>query len=191
MSGPAAARDALVRLLQAAYSSERAAFVAYHGHERSVRDPGDKRRIRRIGREELSHRRTVGRMLAALGAGPSAARERWMPWVGRAIWLSCFLGGWFLPMYGAARLERGNIEPYVEAARLAVAAGRPEIVDACIEMAEVEWDHEAWLHGRVRSHWMIRVLPDWDDPPPRASIGESLRAEFAGVLAAPAANIAA
>ena len=80
-----AARESLVALLRVAYSAELAAYIAYLGHERSVRDPEEKLAIRRIGREELVHRREVGRMLAALGATPSARRERWMPWVGRLI----------------------------------------------------------------------------------------------------------
>jgi hypothetical protein len=177
------ARRDLVALLRLAYSGELAAYIAYHGHERSVRSPVEKAEIRRIGRQELHHRRIVGRMLASLGSGPSASRELRMRWTGRAIWLSCFLGGWFAPMYGAARLERGNIGEYVTAARLAVAAGRPDLVDACLDMAEVEWDHERWFHEKARSSWLIRLVPDWDDPPPR----ESYRAEFTADVAAPIA----
>jgi rubrerythrin len=165
----------LVTLLRLAYSAERAAYIAYRGHERSVRDPVEKAEIRRIGREELHHRRIVGDLLAALAASPSARRERWMPWVGRAIWLSCFLFGRFVPMYGAGRLERDNIDQYVTAARLAVAAGRPEFVDACLDMAEVEWDHERYFHAKARGSRLLRLVGDWDDPPPRGSY----RAEFA------------
>jgi rubrerythrin len=164
-----AARRELASLLRLAYSGELAAYIAYHGHERSVRDPAERAAIRRIGRQELHHRKLVGGMLAALGATPSAARECRMRWTGRAIWLSCFLGGRFVPIYGAARLERANIEEYVTAARLARDAGHPEFIDACLEMAEVEWDHERWFHAAARSHWLMRFFPDWDDPPPRAS----------------------
>ncbi len=167
------ARRALVAVLRAAYSAERTAYIAYRGHERALRDPREKVEIRRIGRQELVHRKVVGGMLAALGETPSARRERWMPWIGRAIWLWCQVGGWFTPMYGAGRLERDNIDQYVDAARLAIAAGRPELVDACIEMAEVEWDHERWFHEKARSHWLARVFPDWDDPPPRGSYRDS------------------
>lgn len=171
-------RDAAVRelvtLLRLAYSAERAAYIAYLGHERSVRAPVEKAEIRRIGRQELQHRRIVGDMLAALGGAPSLRRERWMPWVGRAVWLSCFLFGRFIPMYGAGRLERDNIDQYVAAARLAIAAGRPEFVDACLHMAEVEWDHERYFHAKARESRLARLFRDWDDPPPRASY----RAEF-------------
>lgn len=175
MTGSLSAAGRLVAILRVAHSAELAAFIAYDGHERSVRDPAEKAEIRRIGREELHHRRVVRDMLCALGAGPSPRRERWMPWVGRLIWFSCRVGGWFLPMYGAGRLEAGNVEPYVECARLAAEIGRPEFLPDLIDMAEVEWDHEAYFHRKVRSHWMSRFLPDWPDPPPRATI----RAEFA------------
>jgi demethoxyubiquinone hydroxylase (CLK1/Coq7/Cat5 family) len=180
MSDREEARRELAALLRLAYSGELAAYIAYHGHERSVRDPAEKAEIRRIGRQELHHRHVVGRILAALGERPSRAREVRMTWIGRGIWLSCFLGGRFAPMYGAARLERGNIGEYVTAARLAIAAGRPEFVDACVEMAEVEWDHERWFHKKARESRWMRLAPDWTDPPPRASY----RAEFA----APAAS---
>jgi hypothetical protein len=162
-----------VAILRVAYSAELAAYIAYLGHERSVRDAGEKAAIRRIGREELVHRREVGLILAALGAPPSARRERWMPWVGRIIWLACRVGGWFWPMYGAWRLERGNVEPYVEAARLARAAGRPEFVETCLAMAEVEWDHERWFHARVASHWLSRWVPMPAGPGPREAIREA------------------
>jgi rubrerythrin len=164
-----ASRRELVKLLRLAYSAERAAYIAYRGHERSVRDPVEKADIRRIGRQELHHRKVVGEILAALGGAPSPRRERLMPWVGRAIWLSCVAFPRFVAMYGAGRLERDNIDQYVTAARLSIAAGRPEFVDACLEMAEVEWDHERYFHAKARESRLIRLVGDWDDPPPRAS----------------------
>ena len=168
-------RRELVALLRRAYAAELAAFIAYHGHERSVRDPLEKAQIRRIGRQELHHRNVVGAMLRELGAAPSPGRDRWMTCVGRLIWLSCFVGGRFVPMAGAGRLERGNIEEYVIAARLAIAAGREDFVDACLEMAEVEWDHERYFHGKARASWLARLVPDWSDPPPRGSYREGFR----------------
>jgi rubrerythrin len=178
-----AARRELVTLLRLAYSAERAAYIAYLGHERSVRDPAEKAEIRRIGRQELHHRRLVGEILAALGGAPSPRRERWMPWVGRAIWLSCFLFGRFVPMYGAGRLERDNIDQYVAAAHLAVAAGRPEFAGACLDMAEVEWDHERCFHAKARASRLMRLVGDWDDPPPRGSYRERFATDFPASLA--------
>ncbi len=167
------ARRALVALLQMAYSGELAAMHAYIGHARSVRDPTERAEITAIERDELDHRERVGRLLAALGAGPDVKRDRRMERVGRTIGFLCRVGGWLAPMLGAGHLERGNIGEYETAARLAVDAGRLEFVDELLDMAEVEWDHEAYFRGKVRSHWLGRRLPLWSAPPPRATIREN------------------
>lgn len=95
--------------------------------------------------------------------------------VGRAIAVFCQVGGWFLPMYGAGRLEAQNIREYEVAARLALAAGQPGLVEPLLEMAEVEWDHEQYFRSKVLGHFLRRVFPPWPAPPPRASIRETLR----------------
>ena len=58
---------------------------------------------------------------------------------------------------------------------LAVASGRPEFVPCLLEMAEVEWEHEAYFRGKVESHWLHRVIRVWPAIPPK----ESIRAGFA------------
>jgi hypothetical protein len=171
--------DRLVALLRLAYSGELAAAIAYRGHALSVRDPDEARHIRRIEREEWAHRRSVSRMLAALEARPRRSRELWMICVGATIALLCFLGGWYLPMYGAGRIERKNIREYEEAARLALAAGRADWADELIGMAEVEWDHEAFFHEKVRGHLFHRWFGSWPEPPPREHIRASFEASRA------------
>ena len=166
------ARQELVRLLRRAYSGELAAARAYAGHWRSVRDPGERQAIRRIQQEELDHRERVGAMLRALGGRPGWLRERLMPLVGLAIAASCFVGGWYVPMYGAGRIERANIREYEVAARKAAAARLPRFAEDLLAMAEVEWDHEAWFHDRVRGHWLHR-FGSWPAPPPRQDIRAS------------------
>lgn len=168
-------RDALVRRLRLAHSGELAAARAYAGHWRSVRDPGQRSAIQRILREEMAHRACVGGMLRSLGSPPGRVRDTAMWLVGTAIAASCFVGGWYIPMYGAGRLERRNIWEYGEAARLALAAGRSDLVERLLEMAEVEWDHERWFHDQVRGHPWHRWTRSWGDPPPR----EEIRLSFA------------
>ncbi len=163
-------RRKLVRLLQLAYSGELAASLAYEGHARCVRDATERAKILAIRDEELDHRERVGVMLRALGAEPDPQRERRMRRVGRGIALLCRIGGWFVPMYGAARLERGNIGEYERAARFAEGAGRTELVDDLLRMAEVEWDHELYFREKAASHFLWRAFPRWAPPPPRASI---------------------
>lgn len=166
----------LIALLQLAYSGELAAAYAYQGHARSVRDPAERDRIGEIERDEWHHRDLVGRMLAELGSAPNPSRERRAALIGRVLSALCHVSGWLLPMYGAGRLERRNIGEYEEAARLALACGRTDLIDCLLGMAEVEWDHEAYFRGRVLGHRLAGRIPIWQAPPPR----DSIRASFPG-----------
>src|SRR5262249_11272500 len=91
-------RAKLVRLLQLAYSGEKAAALAYQGHAASVRDPAEAARIRKIENDEWVHREKVGRMLEELGAAPSRLRELRAAVIGHTLSLLCHVSGWFLPM---------------------------------------------------------------------------------------------
>lgn len=172
MSHPAAATAAtaklrLLRLLRAAHAGERAAALAYVGHARSVRDPAEREAISRIGAEEVAHRARVGEMLSELGGAPSAIRELIFTSIGRTLSFFCHVSGWYCPMYGAGWIERRNIQEYVDAAAFAQQAGREDLADELSEMAQVEWDHEQWFRTKVLGHWLRRVLPVWEAPPPR------------------------
>ncbi len=163
----------LVALLQLAHSGELGASLAYNGHWRSVRDPIEQREIQRIEQEELGHRAEVRQMLDELGAQPERARELKMRLIGRTIALLCRIGGWFIPMYGAGRLESGNVGEYERAARLATRADHHHFVESLLVMAEVEWDHERYFRRKVESHWLGRLVPIWNAPAPREEIRRS------------------
>jgi hypothetical protein len=81
--------------------------------------------------------------------------------------LFCHVTGWYCPMYGAGWIERRNIQEYVDAAAFAVQAGRNDLAGELLEMARVEWDHEQYFRTKVLGHWLRRVLPVWQAPPPR------------------------
>lgn len=165
--------ESLVAILQHAYSGERAAAFAYRGHWRSVPDEPDRARIRQIEDEEWHHRILVGEMLSALGRGPNRLREAraWM--IGRVLGALCHVAGWLAPMYGAGKLESGNIGEYEIAARHAAACGHPEFVDCLLTMAEVEWDHEKYFRSCVLRHRLGGRIPIWPEPPPREDIRRS------------------
>ncbi|MBI3097369.1 MAG: ferritin-like domain-containing protein [Planctomycetes bacterium] len=169
----------LVSLLQRAHAGERAAALAYQGHAASVRDPGDRRRISEIEREELAHRECLGRLLETMGAGPDPSRERRAGLVGTLLSNLCRAAGWYFPMYAAGRLERRNIVEYEIAAAAAVRAGRPEFVEDLLRMAETEWEHERYFRLKAESHPLHAVMPKGSAPPPKASI----RRAFAPVVA--------
>jgi rubrerythrin len=175
---PIDARAKLVRQLQGAYSAELAAGSAYRGHWHSVREGPDRARIQQIEADEWHHRELVGGMLRELGGKPNPIREVIFWCIGRAIGAFCHVGGWFAPMYGAGRLERGNIVEYEEAAIFANECGHDEMVDCILTMAEVEWDHEAYFRSKVIDHPMLRILKVWPAPPPK----ESIRERFARAL---------
>ncbi|MBX3019454.1 MAG: ferritin-like domain-containing protein [Bdellovibrionaceae bacterium] len=178
---PLEARTRLIRLLQDAHAGEMAAALAYGGHAASVREPW-RQEILRIRAEELHHRARLGEMLEALGAAPRPARELKMRMIGHFISAFCRVGGFLIPMYGAGQLERGNIAEYEVAARLALMAGLPGIVDELIEFGEIEWDHEAYFRQATLANWLGKRIPLWPKTEARARIAgdfESFAVEFA------------
>ena len=167
----------LTSILRKAFSGELAAAYAYRGQWRSLNRGGDQDRVRAIEEEEWHHRRLVGAMLSQLGASASRWRESRSWLFGRTIGASCHVTGWLISMYGAGRLESGNIAEYETAARLAWQCGRQEWVECLLTMAEVEWDHEAFFRARVLSHRWGSKLPLWNAPAPRENIRESFDRE--------------
>jgi demethoxyubiquinone hydroxylase (CLK1/Coq7/Cat5 family) len=163
-------RDALIRVLRAAYSGELAAAFAYAGHWRSLSNPDERDRIRAIEAEELHHRKLVGEMLEQLGTHPSRSREFIFRVIGRTLGPLCSFSGWLAPMWGAGFLESHNIVEYEVAARLAREGGHAELVDCLLEMAEVEWDHELYFRQQVLKHRLARFIPIWKTPPPKSQI---------------------
>ena len=164
------ARDELIRVLRSACSGELAAIHAYRGHGNSVRDREERERIRIIESEEHHHRQLVLGLLRELDAKPSRAREALFWIIGKTIAFLCRIGGWFIPMYGAGRLEKSNIREYEVAAKCAAESGNAAMIDCLLTMAEVEWEHEKFFRERVAGHWMLRVFPPWEAPPPKSAI---------------------
>jgi rubrerythrin len=167
-------RTALIEILQLAYSGELAAAYAYRGHARSVSDPAERARIRQIEDEEWHHRRLVGELLSRLGAEPDPRRETRAAVIGRTLGFLCRVSGWFLPMFGAGRLESRNIREYEVAAGFARDCGRTDMIDCLLGMAEVEWEHEAYFRSKVVSHPWSRRITLWPQPPAK----ETIRAAF-------------
>ena len=177
------ARAGLVRILQLAFSGEKAAAYAYRGHAASVRDDSVRARIRAIEAEEWHHRALVGDILRALGARPRRYLELRAAVIGRVLGLGCHISGELLPLYGAGRLESRNVGEYEQAARLARQSGHEAWVDCLLTMAEVEWEHEAWFRALVLAHPLGRRLRLWPAPPPKAMIRARPRLEPALTLA--------
>jgi len=176
----AEAEGRLRTVLAHAYSGELAAAFAYDGHAKSVSDATERDEIARIRQDELDHRERVGEMLADLGGQPSRRMEIQFWWIGTFVSLACRVGrwfggfGWFWAMWGAGKLERGNIVEYERAAAWARDCGRDEWNDELLHMAEVEWDHELYFREKSESHWLARFVWIWPDAGPR----EAIRARY-------------
>jgi rubrerythrin len=165
--------EKLIEILQLAYSGERAAGYAYHGHWKSVSDRDERTRIKSIEEEEWHHRRLVGEMLVSLGSEPNKRREIRATVIGRSLAILCHLSIWFVPMYGAGKLESRNIVEYENAARFARDCGRTDLIDCLLTMAEVEWEHEKYFRQRVKQSRWLRLLGLWPAPPPKETIRQS------------------
>jgi hypothetical protein len=146
----------LIRILQNAYSGEVAAAYAYRGHWRSLKDSPEKEHIKQIEAEEWEHRERVGWWLEKLGAKPKPLREKVFWTIGRFIGHSCFVSGWFFPMYFAGRLESTNVVEYEDAASFARELGMDALVNDLLYMARVEAEHEQFFSETVTGH---RLLP--------------------------------
>ena len=149
-------RQNLIRILQNAYSGELAAAYAYRGHWKSLKESPEKIRIKDIEAEEWDHRRRVGEWLAKLDAKPKPLREKIFWIIGNVLGPSCFLSGWFMPMYFAGRLESKNSVEYEDAAGFARELGMDDCVDDLLDMALVEVEHEVFFRQTVAEH---RLLP--------------------------------
>jgi hypothetical protein len=158
VSGQPNSHEALVHILQNAFSGELAAGYAYRGHWKSLKNPDEQSGIQRIEQEEWVHREKVGDMLLALGARPLKTKELKMWLIGRTIGLLCHLIGWFLPMYFAGRLESGNIKEYEDAAfhagKLGLAAYEVEL----LVMSGVEREHERFFFKVIANHTLLPVM---------------------------------
>lgn len=150
------ARRKLVRILQNAHAGECAAALAYRGHWRSLKDSPERLRIIEIEVEEWDHRRRVGEWLAKLDAKPNAVREKIFWTIGSVLGPSCYISGWFMPMYFAGRLESKNSVEYEDAAKFAAELGMTDCVEDLLDMAKVEGEHEDFFHQTVANH---RLLP--------------------------------
>jgi demethoxyubiquinone hydroxylase (CLK1/Coq7/Cat5 family) len=152
------ARANLIRILQNAYSGEVAAAYAYRGHWKSLKESPEKTRIREIEAEEWDHRRRVGEWLAKLDAKPNANREKIFWTIGRTLGITCYVSGWFMPMYFAGRLESQNSVEYEDAAVFARELEMHDCVEDLLDMARVEEEHEEFFHSVVAGHWLLPTM---------------------------------
>jgi rubrerythrin len=166
------AKNLLIQVLQNAHAGEKAAANAYWGHANSffIKSKEEKEEILKIYRDELHHRTRIKEMLSELNANPRFTREVLMYLIGAVIAFLCLFGGWYIPMYGAGKLESTNIEEYEVAARLAYLAELHHLIDELLLFAEIEWDHEVFFEKKIQEHSITKFLGVWLRPGPKEDI---------------------
>jgi hypothetical protein len=146
----------LLKLLQLAYSAEKAAAFAYIGHAGSVKNPDEKAAIKRIEMDEWQHRETVLSIMGYYNIPPSRYYEIKYHVIGRIIACSCYVIGWFMPYYFAGRLESGNVCEYFIMMRYFNEIEITEHDEALYEMGMKEKEHEIYFQKSLEH---TRLLP--------------------------------
>lgn len=148
----------LIKLLQQAYSAEKAAAFAYQGHAGSVKDPDAKKAIRQIEMDEWNHRREVLEIMKHYGIPVSKWYEFRFHCIGKIISYSCYIIGWFMPYYFAGRLESGNVCEYFRMMQYFHELGITEHNETLYEMGVKEKEHEIYFLGRIRNKRLLPVF---------------------------------
>jgi hypothetical protein len=145
----------LRRLLQQAYSAEKAACFAYQGHAGSVKDKEEKNAIRQIEMDEWNHRREVLEIMKQYGVPVSKYFEVRFYIIGKVISIGCYVIGWFMPFYFAGRLESGNVCEYFRAKQLFNSLGIREHDHILYEMGMKEKEHEIYFLEKIKNKKLL------------------------------------
>lgn len=145
----------LINLLQLAYSAERAASFAYQGHSGAVKEKEDKIRIKEIEEDEWIHRADVLKIMREYQVQVSVFYELKYFIIGKIISYSCYLIGWFMPMYFAGRLESGNVNEYFKMKELFNLLNITKHDIILSEMGMKEKEHEIYFLTKIQKHrWL-------------------------------------
>jgi rubrerythrin len=143
--------QALVELLQRAYSAEKAAAFAYIGHAASLKKPTDKAAVKQVEEDEWGHRRNVLVIMQQYDIPVS----RYYDIIGRVISASCHVIGWFMPYFFAGKLESGNVCEYFVMMQYFHSLGIKEHDGILYEMGIKEKEHEFYFLEQIKeSKWL-------------------------------------
>jgi rubrerythrin len=135
----------LTDLLQMAFSAEKAAAFAYIGHAGSLKDPVVKKAVNQIEQDEWNHRREVLAIMNEYKVPVSKWYELRFHVIGKTIAASCYVIGWFMPIYFAGRLESGNVCEYIRMKDYFNKAGITKHDKILYEMGIKEREHEDYF----------------------------------------------
>lgn len=139
-----------VKLLQDAHAGELAAYHAYDGHWKSVKDPNEARFIKAIQADEKKHVSALKDMLQEFYEKPNRLRDLIFIIIGKTASFMCYFTGWYAPMWGAAFIERIGTTNYLRMAALASELHHSEFYDALMDMARCEQRHEDYFRQLLK-----------------------------------------
>ena len=145
----------LIKLLQKAYSAEKAAAFAYQGHAGSVKSTEEKAAIRQIELDEWNHRREVLEIMRQYEIPVSRYYEVRFHIVGKIISASCYVIGWFMPFYFAGRLESGNVCEYFRMKNFFNEIGNTKHDQILYEMGIKEKEHEVYFLEQIKTNKLL------------------------------------
>lgn len=146
----------LIRLLQIAYSAERAAAFAYIGHANSLKCIIEKAEIKQIETDEWDHRASVKKIMDLYQIPVSGWYEIKYWIIGKFVGLSCHMIGYFMPFFFAGKLESGNVCAYFEMQRAFMAMDINEHNEVLYEMGIREKEHEVYFLKKVENSKLLR-----------------------------------
>lgn len=135
----------LIDMIQKARAGEQAAYLAYEGHWRSLKDPADRKRIQKMQEDEMHHIVRLDEILEDFGEKPRLLRGLWFMLIGYVASALCFVTGRKLPILGALVIEKIGSNGYIEMAREAFRVGRVDLRDEFLHFALTEMEHEETL----------------------------------------------
>jgi len=146
----------LTRLLQKAYSAEKAAAFAYQGNAGAVKSKEEKIAVHQIELDEWHHRKVVLGIMNEYGVPISRYYEIKFHIIGKVIAGSCYVIGWFMPYYFAGRLESGNVCEYFRMMQYFHELGIVKHNAELYEMGIKEKEHEIYFLEIIKHK---KVLP--------------------------------
>ena len=148
----------LTDLLQMAYSAEKAAAFAYIGHAGSLKNEEVKKAVNQIEMDEWNHRREVLAIMNEYNIPVSKWYELKFHVIGKTIAASCYLIGWFMPIYFAGRLESGNVCEYIRMKDYFNKAGITRHDQILYEMGIKEREHEDYFLSLVKDSKLMAIF---------------------------------
>ena len=148
----------LIDLMQRAYSAEKAAAFAYYGHSGSLKNKEHKTAVKQIEIDEWNHRREVLDIMNIYKVPVSTYYEFKYHIIGKFIAFSCYVIGWFMPIYFAGRLESGNVCEYFRMMQYFHELGIRDHDKILYEMGIKEKEHEIYFLNMIKSDKLLPIF---------------------------------